>query len=234
MRHMEPTPDLTFYLALHAKMRLDTTRYVAAVEATTEHDHRRRDALARWAHGFVDELLEHHQAEDTFLFPDLARRVPAARSTLDRLDADHRILDDLLERWQAAAAQVADRQTNFTESRAALLATSVDLRDHLATHLSVEDADIIPLFVRHYSVAEYEAVQGAAVQAARRQGVTFYVPWIVDALEGEARAKLLTEAPLPLKLVWYATRRRHARLVATVFAGVPDDVDAAISRPVPT
>ncbi len=157
--------------------------------------------------------------------------MPAARGTLDRLDADHRELDELLERWLAAATTVAGGDTPFAIARGKLRDTSMALRDHLVTHLAVEDADVIPLFVRHYSAAEFDAVQGAAMRAARRQGVTFYVPWVVDALQGEARERLLADAPLPLKLVWRATRRRYAWLVSTVFDG---SVDAEMSPTVLT
>ena len=220
---MEPTADLRFYLQIHARLRADSARYVAAVET----DRTRRSALRRWAEGFVDELLEHHHAEDDHLFPDLAARVPASRMVLARLDADHRLLDDVLERWVAAARDISKRDRPFVESRDELLATSIELRDHLAEHLGIEDADIIPLFIRHYSAAEYGALQARAAADARKQGIAFYVPWIVDALEGDVREQVLSEAPLAMRLLWRATRRRHAKLVAATFAGVPEPAPRA-------
>jgi hemerythrin-like domain-containing protein len=219
---MEPTADLRFYLQIHAKLRADTARYVAAVDHVTEGDRPRRAALRRWARGFADELLEHHHAEDEHLFPSLAARVPASRPVLARLDADHRVLDDVLERWLAAARDIDARHGSFEAARDRLLATSTQLRDHIAEHLDIEDADIIPLFVRHYSAAEYDRVQARAAADARKQGVAFYVPWIVDALEGDVRERVIAEAPLAMRLLWRATRRPHAKLVATTFAGVPE------------
>ena len=114
---MEPTADLGFYLQIHARLRADSARYVASVERVVEADRTRRTALRRWAEGFVDELLEHHHAEDDHLFPDLAARVPASRPVLARLDADHRLLDDVLERWVAAARDISKRDRPFVESR---------------------------------------------------------------------------------------------------------------------
>ena len=224
---MEPTADLRFYLQIHAKLRADSARYVASVEQAVETDRTRRSALRRWAEGFVDELLEHHHAEDDHLFPDLAARVPASRMVLARLDADHRLLDDVLERWAAAARDISRRDRPFAASRDELLATSIELRDHLAEHLGIEDADIIPLFIRHYSAAEYGALQARAAADARKQGIAFYVPWIVDALEGDVREQVLSEAPLAMRLLWRATRRRHAKLVAATFAGVPEPAPVA-------
>jgi len=224
---MEPTADLRFYLQIHARLRADSARYVAAVERAVETDRTRRSALRRWAEGFVDELLEHHHAEDDHLFPDLAARVPASRMVLARLDADHRLLDDVLERWVAAARDISRQDRPFAASREELLATSIELRDHLAEHLGIEDADIIPLFIRHYSAAEYGALQARAAADARKQGIAFYVPWIVDALEGDVREQVLSEAPLAMRLLWRATRRRHAKLVAATFAGVPEPAPVA-------
>ena len=224
---MEPTADLRFYLQIHAKLRADSARYVASVERAVETDRTRRSALRRWAEGFVDELLEHHHAEDDHLFPDLAARVPASRPVLARLDADHRLLDDVLERWVAAARDISKQDRPFAASRDELLAASIELRDHLAEHLGIEDADIIPLFIRHYSAAEYGALQARAAADARKQGIAFYVPWIVDALEGDVREQVLSEAPLAMRLLWRATRRRHAKLVAATFAGVPEPAPVA-------
>ncbi len=129
---------------------------------------------------------------------------------------DRHLFSDLARRVPAAGA------------RDQLVTTSIALRDHLAEHLAVEDADVIPLFLRHYSADEFDAVQDAAVGDARRRGMTFYEPCIVDAMDGDARRSLIDDAPLPLKFVWWATRRRHRRLVDVVFAGT----DAPTSAPV--
>ncbi|MET0911362.1 MAG: hemerythrin domain-containing protein [Ilumatobacteraceae bacterium] len=225
---MEPTPDLRFYLSIHAKLRADIGRYARAVELATEDERARHRALRRWAEGFVGELIEHHHAEDEHLFPDLRSRVPAAAAVLDRLDGDHRHLDELLARWADAARGLTGRGRPFDAVRRELVEVSIALHDHLDEHLSVEDADVLPLFVRHYSAAEFDAVQGAAVRDARKQGMTFYVPWIVDAVHGDVRERLLAEAPLPMRILWWATRGRHARLVATAFADVP--VTVPLSR----
>ena len=141
---------------------------------------------------------------------------------LARLDADHRLLDDVLERWVAAARDISRQDRPFAASRVELLATSIELRDHLAEHLGIEDADIIPLFICRYTAAEYGALQARAAADARKRGIAFYVPWIVDALEGDVREQVLSQAPLAKGLLWRATRRRHAKLVAATFAGVPE------------
>jgi hypothetical protein len=43
----------------------------------------------------------------------------------------------------------------------------------------------------------------------------------MDHATPEERSRILADAPLPLRLVWMATRRRYARIVADAFAGMP-------------
>ena len=49
----------------------------------------------------------------------------------------------------------------------------------------------------------------------------------VDALEGDVRQQVLSDAPLAMRLLWRATRRRHAKLVAATFVGVPEPAPVA-------
>jgi len=54
----------------------------------------------------------------------------------------------------------------------------------------------------------------------------------VNSLEPEQQQALVSMAPLPLKLVWWCTRGRFARLEAGAFGGI--DVDLSdLDRTVP-
>jgi hemerythrin-like domain-containing protein len=223
--HMEQTPDLTHYFAIHRKMRIDTRLYARAVETATEADRSGRLVpLARWAKGFLNELEEHHFVEDEYFFPDMRRRVPTSGPILDGLEHDHRIVDGLLERWPVVAQQLVDTRVPFATAKSDALDVAVALRDLLERHLQVEDDDILPLYWRHYTAAEYDAVYMQAVKNGRKKGLGFFVPWNVFCLEGEHRDALLAVAPLPLKVVWFATRRRFRRLEEGAFGGIAVDV----------
>ena len=161
MASMEPTPDLRFYLAIHAKLRADIARYVRAVERATEDERARRVALRRWATGFVGELLEHHHAEDEHLFPDLRARVPARgrSSTASTATTAHGRAARPLDRRGAGT----DRSGPSLRGRPPRAAGGVRRAARPPRCApAVEDADVLPLFVRHYSAAEFDAVQAAA------------------------------------------------------------------------
>ena len=225
---METTPDISFFFAVHRHMRADLHRYAGAVTAAAEADRSGRlRALARWAKGFTHELEEHHYVEDTFFFPDLRVKVPAVAGVLDHLEADHRTLDGLLERWPSVAAGLADPTVPFARAQADAVELAEALRDLLLTHLDVEDNDVLPLYWRHYTAEEYDVVFQQAVKKGKKTGLGFVVPWNVDCLEGAEREAFVAAAPLPLRLVHRIVRPRYDRLVADAFGA--DRVDAPAS-----
>lgn len=221
MGAMTNTPDLTHFFAIHRKMRIDTRRFARAVETATVHDRGGRlDPLARWAKGFAFELDEHHFVEDEFFFPELRDRIPAAAAILGGLDADHRVVDDILGRWTTVARRLADPDVSFPAAKDEAVDLAVGLRDLLARHLDVEDHDVLPLYWRNYTAAEFDVVYQQAVKGGKKQGLSFVAPWNVYCLEPEQQQVLVGMAPLPLKVIWWATRGRFRRLEADAFEGI--------------
>jgi iron-sulfur cluster repair protein YtfE (RIC family) len=87
----------------------------------------------------------HHGAEDASLFPVVRRSAPPLGTVVDRLEADHRVVSDLLDAVEAAAHQLdgqdpADARTRLTRA----LAT---LSRHLVEHLEVEERVLRPVLM---------------------------------------------------------------------------------------
>lgn len=225
---METQPDLTFYFAIHQAQRDALKRYRDAVSTLTEADRCARGAaLAAWSRGFACQLDEHHHVEDRFFFPSLRGKVPTASAILDRLDADHRVLDDLLVRWPGIAAQLADPATPFLPARAEATAFARDLHDFLHAHLEVEDQDVLPLFWRHYTAAEYDQVEQTAIKKGKKRGMAFVAPFTVDCFaEGPDRDAFLGSVPVALRLLHRLVRPRYDRMTSTAFGHL-----AAARRP---
>ncbi len=213
---METQPDLSFYFAVHEAQRDALHRYRAAVETLTEPERTGRGrALQRWAKGFALELDEHHYAEDRFFFPSLRAKVATAAATIDALEADHRRLDELLARWQVVSRDLADPSTSFAGAHAAATDFAGQLDDLLDRHLGVEDQDVLPLFWRHYTAAEYDAVVARAIKKSKKAGMWFIAPFTVDCYAaGPERDAFLASVPAVLRLLHRVVRPRYDRLVA--------------------
>jgi hypothetical protein len=219
-------PDLTIFHIAHRGMRGDSQRFAALVATLSPAGTRRASAARSWLGGFRSELHEHHTVEDTIFYPALLERVPTVAAALERVDADHRLLDVVLDDLDRRLRALADGDgTSDTVASAARSAR--ELAELISSHLDLEDADLIPLFVRHFTAEEYDALSAKAMKAGRLRELAFAVPWMMDHATTEERDRLLAEAPLPLKVLWRATRRRYARIVGGAFAGSPVPTGAA-------
>jgi hypothetical protein len=150
----------------------------------------------------------------------MAIKVPAVVPVLDRLEGEHRLLDEILATWPRIGADLADEHVPFATAQDAAVRLAEELRDLLLSHLEVEDRDVLPLYWRHYTAEEYDVVFQQAVKKGKKTGLGFVVPWNVDNLEGDARDAFVAAAPLPLRLVHRLARPRYDRLCAEAFDGV--------------
>jgi len=217
------SPALAPFSAIHRKMRIDTRRYVTAVETATEAERSGRlIPLAKWAAGFGRELHLHHTIEDDHFFPALVERSPEAGEILAALEHDHELVAGILKQWGPAARDLADPSVDFDTARAEVLAMAVQLRDLLAEHLDIEDTRIVPRLAAAFTEAELEAIDARVMKSLPKKGLSFAVPWNVQAFDAERRDELIRTAPVVLRLLYRIHAPRFARLVDGAFAGIPE------------
>lgn len=85
----------------------------------------------------------HHHHEDVSFFPELRRVNPDLDSVVDKLEADHRVVSDLLDDVEAAA-----RRLNEASARPELADALHWLGEHLLAHLDYEEAKLAPTLRR--------------------------------------------------------------------------------------
>ncbi len=212
-----PTPDLTSYRAIHQALRDSTGRLAAAIGEAPESDRHRGRALARWFHGLSGELQAHHRIEDTIFFPALAARVPSYADYAATLDADHHRLDELIDLIRVDLDRMADDPSDANRGRADATAHAAELHLLMVDHLAFEDADVLPMFERHFSADEYDALDRQAIKAVTLRQALFTVPWFMATTSPDMATHTLETAPLPLRIVERLTRGRYARLTAAAF-----------------
>jgi iron-sulfur cluster repair protein YtfE (RIC family) len=79
----------------------------------------------------------HHHAEDVLLFPALRASDPAMVPVADKLEADHRVVSDLLDEVESAADALV--LEDAVDIRARIIRALADLRVELIAHLSYEE-----------------------------------------------------------------------------------------------
>ena len=88
----------------------------------------------------------HHGAEDVLLFPALRAVDPSIGPVVDRLEADHARVSDLLDVVEAAARELTD--TDGGDARRRVIEGLQDLHGHLLEHLDYEERNAGPTIRR--------------------------------------------------------------------------------------
>jgi hypothetical protein len=126
----------TLLMMSHHALRRDLARFETALARVKAGDATRVEALKGEWKSYHMTLHGHHMQEDSTIFPDLREKQPAMRDVLDRLAGQHRQIDPLLEKGDAAFSALP----NATEA-VALVAELTTLLDE---HLALEEANITP------------------------------------------------------------------------------------------
>lgn len=125
----------TALLMSHHAFRRDIARFGVALAKVASGDGSKIDALREEWTWFRGALHGHHESEDHGVFPSLRNEHVALGPVIDRLSADHKRIDPLLERGDRAFAALpaaADAQ-----------AVVAELASLLDAHLATEEAEIV-------------------------------------------------------------------------------------------
>jgi hemerythrin-like domain-containing protein len=178
----------TAIMLSHHGFRRDLARFRRALELTHKGETSRVEAVREEWKLFHAALHGHHEAEDNGLFPNLAKEHVAVRATIERLGADHRRIDPLLERAGRAFAELPRAD--------AALAIVRELTELLGPHLALEEAELIP-FLR--GAKEFPTPPNEEVADLYAQGFTWAMhgiaPEVLTALEVMLPPILRTRLP---------------------------------------
>ena len=145
---------------VHDGLRAELSRLrdiVEQVVAGEEQAHRARNAINEltmrqnnWTLGaycaqYCRFVTGHHTLEDRSVFPHLRRSEPALTPVLDRLEAEHLVIHDVLEQLDDALVGLVSGASGTAE-----LQRVVDrLTQTLLDHLSSEEDELVPALDRH-------------------------------------------------------------------------------------
>jgi len=101
--------------------------------------------LGTYCESYCRVVATHHTIEDQSVFPHLRRQDPRLGPVLDRLEAEHHLIHDVLEGVDQALVGLVSGQDGRTELRAAV----DQLTDALLSHLSYEERELIEPLARH-------------------------------------------------------------------------------------
>jgi hemerythrin-like domain-containing protein len=182
--------DMTMMYAMHDALRRELERIARTSERIDDDPRRILRTAAGWEM-FKTYLRVHHTAEDAALWPvmrqELAER-SADLALLDALEAEHAVIDPLLETIDATLAHGT--------SGPQLLGDMVDaLRTTLHVHLKHEEAEglrLIDATLSEEQWAQFGVEHGNRIGLER---ASLYVPWLLDDASAERSQRILARLP---------------------------------------
>jgi len=126
----------TMLMMSHHAFRRDLARFARAL---ADDPPPRAAALAEEWKGYHAALHGHHAMEDGTILPGLAKDHPEVAPVVAALGEDHRRIDPLLARGDAAFGRIRER--GAARDAAAVVA---ELKAFLDPHLAKEEAEIVP------------------------------------------------------------------------------------------
>jgi hemerythrin-like domain-containing protein len=108
--------------------------------------------LGAFCQSYCRIVTGHHTLEDRSVFPHLRRAEPGVAPVLDRLQEEHEVIAEVLDRLDRALVSLAGEDGYGRSGQAALdeLSASVDLlTDTLLSHLSYEERELGGPLARH-------------------------------------------------------------------------------------
>jgi hypothetical protein len=203
-----PIDGSGMYLMHHA-FRRDLKNFAAAAARTPLQARETWRALQRrWAR-FGEILHSHHHVEDAWLWPLLARKAegdPAARETLQAMEAEHALIDPILRSCSALLARLA--QGADAAARAELSRQLAFARDVLGAHLAHEEREAMALVQRLLTVEDWAVFEKQVSRAYGIREIPHAIAWMVHDLPAEGLARLEHEAPAVMLLLYRLFWRR--------------------------
>ncbi|MGY1812190.1 hemerythrin domain-containing protein [Blastococcus sp. SYSU D00820] len=212
--------DLSGMYVAHHAFRRDLAAFARAAERTPVTDGESWRALAaRWQR-FAKVLHHHHTVEDTTLWPQLleladAAGDPQARETLEAMEAEHALIDPLLEACAAGFGAMAT--TPGEDVRAELARQTAAARDSLTEHLRHEETEALPLVQRVLPAEGWARVEEAAGKGGSLSDLAFLIPWAAQGLPRAATDRAFAAAGPVFRLVLKLFGGRFARAEAVAF-----------------
>jgi hypothetical protein len=177
--------NLGAMLAAHRAFRRDVTTLARAASRDALRDPVRRVTVGTGWGVFRRQLLLHHQAEDTGVWPVLRTRLAGRAdelAVLDEMTAEHSLIDPLVATVDQA---LDDEQLSLGDVIGELAST-------LGGHLDHEERDALPLIGATLTDAEWTGLM-ASLQPAPE--LSELVPWLVDGLAADDAADVLAVFP---------------------------------------
>lgn len=203
---------------VHRVFRKELGMLPALVAATADGDRRRARTLGRH-YRFVTEVLHHHHTyEDDHLWPVLLERCPMDAELINRMEAQHARVAELIEGLPGIWAEF--EQGAEPAGRERLVETLAALSAALDEHLHDEEVFLLPIMEDHLTVPEWKAFGTHAAKTMDKRKGLFWIGLMFEDITDDEYARFWAGLPFYVRMGYrIAGPTSYANGVARVRGG---------------
>lgn len=208
------TEQLTMNRLIHAAVRRDLDRLSASLQTFPDGDTARARDLDRAYVNLRRELTQHHEGEDTHIFPMLAGAGVDGR-LLGEMESEHHAMSEALSETGAAMTSLA--MNGSASAAATARASVVRTQGVVERHLAHEEQELEPQLHPLTETPEWKVVEKKLSRQPPSVAGPFFA-WLTDGMNDAHRAFLRTLIPAPVvTLLAKVFGRRYNRDIARVW-----------------
>ena len=160
----------------------------------------RVEVIGSYYENVLEFLHVHHAGEDELIYPVLEERCADDKAVLERIDAQHRLLDEPMEKAREAIA--AWRAAPSTESGQTVLELIGVIDETLRPHLGEEETVVLPIASAWISPEEWQQLPGHALQSFSTDKPWLALGLVRERLTSDQRDQMLAGMPPHLQTLW--------------------------------
>lgn len=170
-------------------------------------DRSRSGVVGAHAREMLDFLHTHHTGEDELLFPLLRERAVLDPELMDRMDAQHALVDDAVT---AIGADLPAWTTSADGAAGERMAARVEaMMPTLVDHLAEEEQELLPIVSLTLSQREWDALGKHGMSAIPLTRRLVILGHITEETDDAERRRFMQVVPAPARLAYRLIGRRQ-------------------------
>jgi hemerythrin-like domain-containing protein len=171
----------------------------------------------KW-YGFYWNMMEqHHSAEDDILFIEIEKRLNKPSEIIEGMEVEHTRLQFLIDEIKRLIGEAGRNDRNLLLIKTDLEKYATELLRLFSHHISEEEKYVHDKMTAHFTPREQNKIEERVKRKAPVRYLSYMIPWLSDALNGEEREIWNRSLPLSArlfnKLFW---KEKYKRTVAPV------------------
>lgn len=192
---MSKTVDFSMNTLLHRSLKREIVRIQQGLKDAQSQGAIPVGLIRRWQF-FSGQLKQHHEAEDTYLWPLVEQRSKdqAELVVMSAMEAEHAAMHHKLDELDAAFAKAADGESVDLDVVASHLN---ELSEIVAGHCDHEERDAVPLlekYVRHDDLGDFQKFTRSGPDSM------LVFPWVSDGATEADKKAVWGVLPGPVRL----------------------------------